>query len=180
MRLTRKQLKTLVENYLYEQDSVMDGVDEEEETEEPATPPEAESDDENTDTPKESDSEVPEETEPEIPDEVEFKVTSDNTDSNIGLIRRKEGEVHNIYVNDKRSNSINSDIDLQVISAHGYIHKDTDEETKKILQKILSRDADFKGKNESGIIALINDKMSANLGVQSLGPDRLKDILNKG
>ena len=31
MRLTRKQLKTLVENYLYEQDSVMDGVDEEEE-----------------------------------------------------------------------------------------------------------------------------------------------------
>ena len=117
---------------------------------------------------------------PEIPKIVQFKVSTDEGDFNIDLKKEIEKTNHNIYINDKKAVNVNAAMDLQILAAHGYINSDTDQETKSILQKILNRDNDFKGKNEAGIVATINDKMSSRLGVQGYSKNNLMTIIQKG
>ena len=176
MRIKRRQLKLLIENYLLEQESVMADVEEEEDAESLDT---VEDEAGNTEEEPASDEEAEAE-EPETPEVIEFKVSTDDGDKNISLRRKGDETIHKIYVDDKRTLNIDAEMDLQILAAHGYIHQSSDEETKKILQKILSRDSDFKGKNESGILAVISDKMSARLGVQGYSKDNLVSIIEKG
>ena len=148
MKLTKKQFKILVENYLLEQAAP------------DATSSEAEAS--------------------AAPEEINFKVNTSRGDVDITLKKEANKSNHSIYIDEEKSQNIDSNMDSQIIAAHGYIHPKTDAETKEILAKILNRDPDFKGKNESGIRATIDDKMSSKLGAQSLGLDQLENVLDKG
>ena len=167
MKLSKSQLNKIVENYLLEQDSIDAAIED--------------SDEEETNSQdKEESSDKTKEEKPETPDTIEFKVSTDDGDRNISLRRQNDKPNHKIYVDDRATLNIGPTMDLQVLAAHGYIHPDTTEETKSILQKILNRDPLFKGKSENGILGLINDKMSTRLGVQGYNKTNLSDILNKG
>lgn len=146
MKITERQLKFIIENYLSEQE--------------------------------ETDSET--ETESDVADIIAFKVKNkDGNNVNIELKKNEKG-LHKIFVEDSEANDINPEMELQVIATHGYIHKDTDDETKAVLRKIIDRDPNFAGKSDNAVIAMIDDKMSPSLGKQGLGLDNLEDILAKG
>ena len=167
MKLTKLQLKKIVENYLLEQDSDSPEI-EEEPVEEPRGEQEA------------LDRSDVEQEKPETPDTA-FKVRYDdkNVDIELKSLKDNRDAVKSTFVNGELRTDIDAE-KLQTVAAHGYIHKDTSQEAKDVLKKILSRDVDFKGKSESGIKAVIADKMSSKLGVQSLGLEKLRAILDIG
>lgn len=175
MKLTRLQLKTIVENYLLEQEDIDAALDD-------SSPEDSEPEGDEEKEGGGDESNVDEE-EPEIPD-ISFKVKNkENVNINIDLRKLKTkigSKLHSIFVNDKLRNDIDDEMDMQIIAAHGYIHPDTDKEAKDVLKKILSRDKDFKGKSDNGILAVIADKIQSRLGAQSLSLDKLSDIINKG
>ena len=172
MKLTRKQLNRLIENYLSEQDSVMSNIDDEDVTQDP----EAE-----TDASPEAPEGSEEDDASETPD-ISFEVKLDDRNRNIELksLKSDEASRKSIFVDGELKDNINAEMDLQIIAAHGYVHPKTDEKTKEVLSMILRRDRDFQGKNDSGIKAVIDNKMQNKLGTQSLGLENLRDILDKG
>ena len=180
MRMTKRQLVSLVENYLSEQDNEVDDIigepdsgetESKDDTEEPA--------EDETESAK-TDSEEKEE-DIEIPD-ISFKVKKDdqNVDIELKSLNRDKPNIKTVFVDGKQRTDIDPDMETQIVAAHGMIHPSTTDAAKEVLQKILRRDKDFIGKSESGMRALIADKMSTKLGAQSLGMDKLRDLLDKG
>lgn len=160
MRLTKQQFKLLVENYLFEQEDNNSSDN-----------PDAE------DISKNADEETKEK---QIPDEIKFKVDTKNGFVDITLKKTENESDHIVYVDGDKASNIDGNMDIQIIAAHGYKHQETSDEVRSMLVKILNRDSDFKGKNQSGVLAIIDDKMSSRLGAQSLGVDSLEKVLDKG
>ena len=157
MKLTKNELIKLIGGYLNEQ-SVMDGLEDEE------------SNNPNSDKEQIDKSGVK--------SKIEFEVKTRSGTKDIALIKSENDNNHKIYVDGKVREDINSLLDMNIISAHGYLNTDKDD-IKKILLKILQRDSDFKGKGEAGVKAVIAQKIDTR-GVQSYSQSNLEDILGKG
>ena len=168
MKITKQQFKLMVENYLREQDDDIDAILDDESIEGEESQGEQES----------NDKPDVEEEKPEIPD-TSFKVRYDDKTDDIELksLKDQDSSQKSIFVNGDHRPDIDPDMSLQIIAAHGYIQKDISSAAKEVLRKILSRDNDFKGKSESGIKAVIADKMQSRLGAQSLGVEQIRSIL---
>ena len=156
MKLSKQQLKLIIEEYLLEQE-------------------------EGNSVEGEASEESDENSEAEVADTISFKVKDrDDLNVSISLKKSEKDSNHKIFIDDKLRSDIDSGLEMQILAAHGYVHPDTDKETKEVLRKILSRDDRFKGKNDSAILAVIDDKMKSSLGAQGLGVDRLQDLIEKG
>jgi hypothetical protein len=70
-------------------------------------------------------------------------------------------------------------LDLNILAAHGFINSENDDQTKKVLKMILSRDRDFSGLSDSGTLGMIARKMEIP-GKQSYSLDALLGIVGTG
>ncbi len=180
MKLTKHQLKRLIESFLHEQEDAPENEEDafaelEAETADVATddtPPE--------DSGAESSTEETEETEDAIPEKVEFRVsTSESNSITIKLAKEGESSLHKVFIDDRAANDLDLGLELNILAAHGFINPENDDQTKKVLKMILSRDGDFSGLSDSGTLGMIARKMEIP-GKQSYSLDALLGIVETG
>tara|TARA_B100001093_G_scaffold520073_1_gene612495 strand:- start:11054 stop:11629 length:576 start_codon:yes stop_codon:yes gene_type:complete len=172
MKITKRQLKVIVENYLFEQDALSDIIDEPEEASD-TSQADAEVTDDNTglkpidDSESEEDSsDAPPEEEEKTEPESDFNkiksfrlVTPDSPKEGHKIHFKKDSSSEKIIVFiDERKFTNPKTSDMVALAGAGLSIVE-DENTKNCLLKIVQMDASFKGKNVKSAASIIKRKM---------------------